>query len=358
MIVESSPWNDLFRSSEPLLILSCCAPHVILHSSKTFLSTILKTSFPATPQTATASSPLRKLFGTQLEALASPFHPLTSASGSNPHQRRDTRPALFEEFYTSILTRGSGQLVTSLYDISGQSQLCLLHGYPIHNHDHNSPFDISLFRPNRLSDRSSSARQLSSVSLSSSHYSTLDQLHHLSHPPPLASDLPPQQAPTAREILKSGQILYLVVAVSPLLLMTEASDPTSAQGDGSHSVHSGSSHLGSASLGSYSSPSRGSTRLKRSGSDGTLVSQNLFLLYETERILSLEDEQQDDEDGEDGVYVQDDPFEGTSSTARPDRHSSTASWVHLLENNSVSRDPVRASGEPGTGIDHDLLNDL
>jgi hypothetical protein len=388
MMVESSPWSDVFQSSESLLILSCCAPHVILHASKTFLSSILKTSLSTSPQTP-ALSPLRVLFGTQLEALASPSHPLSSAadfpsasrssrSRSNPHQKRDHHRSLFQNFYSNILTLGSGQLVTSFYDSCGQSQLCLLHGYPIHNLDQDSPFDFSLYRPTQHSDRSSSGRQLSSVSLSSSHYSTLEPLHPISN---LAatSAVPPKLTPTAREVQKSGQILYFVVAVSPLQLMNESPAALAiAHDDSSHSIHSGSSHLGgSASVGSYSSPFRGSgrtlgqsPRLKRTGSDGT-VSQNLFLLYEMERSLSvaedheeeLEKEQQ--EDGEDGVYVQEDPYEGITSDAAfvSERPASTASWTHLVENPSLSRDPVDATGEPqgtirASCLDSDLLNDL
>lgn len=358
MMAESSPWNDVFQSSESLLILSCCAPHVILHSSKTFLSFIMKASSPTTPS-PTGSSPLRMLFGTQLEVLASPAPPsdFSSTSGSRHSSVHDHNSSLFQQFYTDILTLGSGQLVTSFYDSVDQPQLCLLHGYPIYNHDHDSPFDYSLYRPTRLSDRSSSGRQLSSISLSSSHYSTLEPLNPILNP----SAATPKLAPTAREIQKSGQILYFVVAVSPLLLINESSDFSKAQKGGSPSVHSESFHPSPIS-GSFSRGSRNlgrSPRLKKSGSDGT-VSQNFFLLYATERSLSVaEDQDQVKEKQERGGY--DDPQEGALSLVRSGR-SSVASW-NLLDSPLPSKDLVKTTAEQqskisAVNVDPELLNDL
>lgn len=353
MIVESSPWSDVFHNPEPVLILSCCAPYVVLYASKSFLSTVLKV-----PQSQ-HSSILRTLFGTDLHALTSPAHLLISTTVlSLPSKTFNQNPSLFQQFYTTTLTRGCGQLMASFYDVNGNPILCLMHGYSIYNCE-DSPFDYSLYRPTRYDDRSSSDHQLSSISLSSS-LEPLSIAPAGAHGHTQAFPPPPKPPISIKDLQKSGEILYMVVAVSPLHLINESTQ--SLKLDGGMSIHSGSLHASSSlrdssSYSSTSRPTRHSThsspRSKRVGSDGTTISQNMFLLYETERTLSVDD----------GVFDQEDPYEGAS--LRPDRLSSSTSLSYHNENPLHSKSTVDGSmTSPPTDVkspsdvDDGLLNDL
>jgi hypothetical protein len=314
---EGSPWASVFHSTEPLVIVSCCAPHVILSVSEPFLSAVLRCAPPQQP------SLLRLLFGTPLQALTSPSSP-------SPHTASaamDRQCLLFQQLYSAIVTKGSGQMVTSFYDSADLPHLCLLHGYPVHGLG-DTPHDSSLYRSTQLSDLSSTDRPLSSVSLCSSQHSMLDLAQHS-----IATALPPFRhtataTPAVRETQRCGEILYLVIAVDPLLLVDAPSSPLATEDRGS--LRSGSLPTSSFRDSSSSSPvprpttvqtPHSSPRVRRSGSEGTL-SQHLFLLYDTERALSVD---------QDGLFDQEDPYEGAAAT-RLDRPTSTASWTHLLEN--------------------------
>jgi hypothetical protein len=91
---------------------------------------------------------------------------------------------------------------------------------------------------------------------------------------------------------------------------------------------------------SYSSSSRAP---KRSGSEGTL-SQHLFLLYDTERALSVDQE---------GLFDQEDPYEGAAAVTRL---ASTTSWTSILPMNTPPISVERLVDETRGATD--LLSEL
>lgn len=393
----NSPWNAITNSTEPIIIISTSVPHIIVHTSQSFLTNILKVP---SDQRANVSW---SLFGSSIQSLSSLSLQQNNCNYHNNNQEIHQPHQIIQKFFSTIQIKGSGQMVQTIYDNEKQPLTCLFHGYPIyhydpshsdHNNNVNNLNNNNATRPTIIS-QSYSDPPLSSVSLSTNNSNeilpfiiqetimntttTTPSVLPINSMNPIKSTLPlHSRVPLRSDAQKSGELLYYLLTVSPLRPIlnstvsssgksqpTQHSSPSEGQNRTNsfasfsniftrQSNNSLSSHgISDKSITSHHTPVNNShqnttSNKSRKRSDSSF-SQNIFLLYDTERYLSVDD----------GLFDQEDPFEGSrdiSSTSISYRPSElNLSYTELLNNHSQpSFDQYRTSQDNKEEILHDL----